>query len=1005
MIVRRVLHSAQLVIGIMVLCLPATSPCARADAQAGGPAVAPVAAAEAPGRMIVPEGFAVTLFAAEPDVVQPIAFTIDPKGRLWVIENYSYPIWLCGPQGKDRILIFEDADGDGRFDRRTVFFDHGTNFTGIELGFGGVWVCATPNLIFIPDRDADDRPDGPPSIVLDGWDIKAQHNMFNGLKWGPDGWLWGCNGIMSISRVGKPGTADAQRVPINCGVWRYHPTRQVFEAVAHGTTNPWGLDFDDHGEAFITNCVIPHLFHVVPGAHFQRMYGQDFNPNLYGLLESCADHIHWAGGQWTDSREGQGHEKHSAAGGGHAHVGAMIYLGDNWPDRYRQSLLTFNLHGHRANLDRLERNGSGYVARHEPDFLLANDTWFRGLELKYGPDGAVYFTDWSDRGECHENDADNAHRENGRIYKLSFAKPMPVPVNLAASSNEDLARLQLHKNDWHVRTARRLLQERAAQGANLGECHRLLQSILKTNHDVTRRLRALWALHATGGLDEKALLGLLDDGDESIRGWAIRLLCDGGAPSADVLSRFVSSARSDPSPRVLLNLASALQRVPVNDRWPLAEALAVSQIDPKDPLLPLMTWYGIEPLAGQDLSRASALAARCKLPLHRRYLARRAVTADASSGLSALLPVLEQATDDVRGDILSGMLDALRGRKQVPRPEGWSGAFAKLLATHDPDVVAQTLLLALDLGEPKAIKTLRTIVADRGSPTGLRSRALTALVERHAADLSGELQALLDDQALRGKAIRALAAYNDSATPQRILSRYATLSDSERDDAIATLSARPAWALALLDAIVNNKIPRRDLNATAARQLLALGDEKVRKRLESAWGSIRPTSNQKTSLIAKYKNLLAIGQQPAGDPARGRLVFQRTCNQCHKLFDSGGDVGPDLTGSDRANSDYILENVLDPSAAVAREYTLTSVATTDGRFVSGIIREQNDRSITVQTANERIILPREDIEEIKPSTVSMMPEGQLERLTPREVRDLFAYLAASRQVPPANSDH
>src|SRR5208337_3309811 len=274
------------------------------------------------------------------------------------------------------------------------------------------------------------------------------------------------------------------------------------------------------------------------------------------------------------------------------------------------------------------------MSRHEPDFLLANDTWFRGLELKYGPDGAVYFTDWTDRGECHETDADNAHRENGRVYKLSFGKPRPVHVNLAASSNEDLARLQLYKNDWQVRTARRLLQERAAQGADLGECHRLLQCILKTNHYMTRRLRALWALYATGGLDEKALMGLLDDGDESIRGWAIRLLCDCGAPSAEALAQFVSLARSDPSPRVRLNLASALQRIPVNGRWPLAEALVVSKIDPKDPMLPLMTWYGIEPLVGQDPIRASALAARCKLPLHRNFLARRAVTADASSGLS-----------------------------------------------------------------------------------------------------------------------------------------------------------------------------------------------------------------------------------------------------------------------------------------------------------------------------------------------------------------------------------
>ena len=395
----------------------------------GAAAIEPAGAGECPAlrateavrRIKLPEGFTVSLFAAEPDVVQPIAMTIDHKGRLWVVENYSYPIWLGGPRGKDRILIFEDADNDGRFDRRTVFYDKGTNFTGIELGFGGVWVCATPNLLFIPDRDGDDRPDGEPVVKLDGWDTKAQHNMFNGLKWGPDGWLWGCNGILSNSRVGKPGTPDAERVAINCGVWRYHPTRAVFEAVAHGTTNPWGLDFDDLGEAFITNCVIPHLFHVVPGAHFQRMYGEDLAPHRYALLETCADHLHWAGGHWTDSREGKG--KHGEAGGGHAHVGAMIYLGDNWPDSYRNDVFTCNIHGKRVNRDRLERRGSSYVARHEPDFLMANDSWFRGLELKYGPDGAVYLTDWYDTGECHETDADNAHRENGRIYKIVHGTP------------------------------------------------------------------------------------------------------------------------------------------------------------------------------------------------------------------------------------------------------------------------------------------------------------------------------------------------------------------------------------------------------------------------------------------------------------------------------------------------------------------------------------------------------------------------------------------------------
>ena len=260
------------------------------------------------------------------------------------------------------------------------------------------------------------------------------------------------------------------------------------------------------------------------------MYGEDLAPYRYALLETCADHIHWAGGLWTDSREGKG--KHGEAGGGHAHVGAMIYLGDNWPDLYRDNVFTCNIHGKRINRDRLERRGSGYVARHDRDFLMANDPWFRGLELKYGPDGAVYMTDWYDTGECHENDADDAHRENGRIYKISHGTPKPVTVDLASQDDEALAQLQLHHNDWFVRTARRLLQERAAAGRDLSKSHQLLRTILADNADVTRRLRAAWALYASGGLDEKAALAMLDQPSEHIRAWGVRLLCDSGSAVA-----------------------------------------------------------------------------------------------------------------------------------------------------------------------------------------------------------------------------------------------------------------------------------------------------------------------------------------------------------------------------------------------------------------------------------------------------------------------------------------
>ncbi len=826
----------------------------------GAPPVQPAKAANAPAtpeeaarRLTLPRGFKAVLCAAEPDVVQPIAMTLDPRGRLWVVENSSYPIWLGGPHGGDRILIFEDDDGDGRFDRRTVFYDKGTNFTGIELGYGGVWVCATPNLLFFPDRDGDDRPDGPPVVKLDGWNVNAQHNLFNALKWGPDGWLWGCHGILSTANVGKPGTPKDQRVPMNCGVWRYHPTREVFEVVAHGTTNPWGLDFDDFGKAFITNCVIAHLFRVIPGSHFERMYGSDFNPHLYELMAACADHLHWAGGRWQDTHEGN--RLHDTLGGGHAHVGGMIYLADNWPEKYRNSMFTVNIHGHRVNNDRLDRIDDGYdvVGRHNPDFLLSSDSWFRGLELKYGPDGGVYLTDWSDVGECHENDADNAHRENGRIFKITYGDVKPAKVNLARQSDEELARLQLHANEWFVRTARRLLQERAATGKDLAGAHRVLREMLATDREPRHQLRAIWALHATGGLDEKARLALLDDPSPQVRAWGVRLLVNDGRPSATAIDRLGEMAGASPSRGgrpaersmlVRLWLASAMQRIPEGRRWPIAEALAMDHAPGMTPNHTLLIWYGLEALVARDRDHAATLLARCPNPTLCRFIARRTVAADVESGLAALLPVLRSRPGSYPAfhrAVLDGALEAVQGRKRADagglagcRPTaGRSGGFR---GPRQGGRAGAPLRRCDGRGGPA--------IGRRGSIRGAGARhfALQNLVDRRTAGLSPVLFRLLDDPELRGPAIRALAAYNEPSTPQILLKRYTALSPAERDDAIATLASRPAGAAALLDAIRAGVIPRRDVNTTIARQILAFGDPKLAAALEASWGALRPTA-------------------------------------------------------------------------------------------------------------------------------------------------------------------
>jgi hypothetical protein len=355
------------------------------------------------------------------------------------------------------------------------------------------------------------------------------------------------------------------------------------------------------------------------------MYGQDINPHVYKLMDTCADHVHFVG-NWTDVRKGP--NNNLEAGGGHAHVGAMVYLGDNWPDAYRNTLFTCNLHGNRVNNDVLQRSGSGYVAHHGKDFLFANDTWFRGLELEYGPDGGVYVTDWSDTGECH--DIDDCVKTSGRIYKVTYGRPQAVRIDVAKLGDAQLVELQLHKNDWQVRHARRVLQERAAAGKLGADVRPALQKIFDENRDVTRRLRALWALYAIGALDDAKLTPLLDDASEYVRAWATRLIVEDRKAPAEAVSKFARMAAADPSPYVRLHIASACQRLTYEQRWAVVEALASHAGDAQDPNLPLMIWYAAEPIVPTNKPRAAALMAKVKIPIVREHIARRLAAARGS---------------------------------------------------------------------------------------------------------------------------------------------------------------------------------------------------------------------------------------------------------------------------------------------------------------------------------------------------------------------------------------
>jgi putative heme-binding domain-containing protein len=727
------------------------------------------------------------------------------------------------------------------------------------------------------------------------------------------------------------------------------------------------------------------------------MYGQDVTPNTYALMPTIADHLHWAGGHWTESRGGKG--AHSDAGGGHAHSGAMVYLGDNFPEKYRNGLFTCNIHGSRLNHDRLERSGSSYVARHEKDFLFANDPWFRGIAVKYGPDGGVYVTDWNDTGECHNYV--EVDRTNGRIYKVTHGSPKHTKIDLAKRSDADLVKLQLHKNDWHVRHARRLLQERAAAGKLDKDTHDGLRAILNDNPDVTRKLRAVWALWATGGLDEKGLIGLMGHDSEYLRAWAVRLAAEAGNPSDQVAGTLSRLAVEDPAPFVRLHLASVLPRLTPALRRRLADKLIQRDEDAGDKYIPLMLWYGVEGLVSADAARSMALLQNARLPGTRRLIARRyaELPKAASDPLGAVLTFAAEERAQDAADILRGVSDALAGRRSMPAPAGWDAASARFSASESAEVRRLATNLAVIFGDAKALARLRDTVRDGKKPAAERISALQTLLTAQKPEEAALLRDLLADKELRGAAVRGLAAYADNQTPALVLKEYPALTDAEKADAVATLASRPAWALALIDAVEKGTVARKDVSAFTLRQLAGSKDKSVAARVAAVFGSVRPASKDRAELTAKWKKELSSEVLAKADLGRGRALFAKNCAACHRLFDDGGNVGPELTGSQRANLDYVLENVLDPSAIVPREYQVTVLELNTGRVLNGIVKEETEKAVVVQTQNERVTVPKDEVDNRSLSAVSMMPEGLLAALSKEEVRDLVAYLASPTQVP------
>ncbi|MSR57237.1 MAG: c-type cytochrome [Planctomycetaceae bacterium] len=958
--------------------------------------------------MTVPDGFSVEIVAAEPDLVNPVAMTFDERGRIWVTESLEYPRREPGP-GRDRVKILEDTNQDGRVDKTTIFME-GLNIpSGIAVGYGGVWVANAPDILFVQDIDGDGKADKT-EVVVTGFGRSDTHELPNSLTWGPDGWLYGLNGVFNHSHVKYPeGSPLAKTKPdgwqFTVAMFRIHPRTREFQIFAEGTSNPWGIAFDTEGSAFVSACVIDHLWHIVETGYYHRQAGA--YPPYTWKIESIVKH------------------KHQKA----AYCGLTFFDSDAYPEQYREKLYMGNIHGACINVDKLQRDGSTYFATPEPDFLSANDAWFMPVSQKTGPDGCLYVLDWYDQYHCYQDanrDPAGIERAKGRLYRVRYNETPRAPkFDLAKETDDQLIERLGSPNVYFRDQAQRLLAERSHPAA----LEKLSQLVRFSSIPKKTRMHALWALIGAEGFNLESLIQeLLTDRDASVVGWAVRA---GGNIQSRQLTNSISEMTGDidlKNPDILLQLAIACSKLQYNEEnatdseMRIMKLLAVLSRSGSDPLIPRIVWQNLHPLIeGNERLLINDLGMwlqikpdqfKSVLPLiAERMIAsrnpdvfsiiqlfRRLSTRDISAA-GHILKIL--STKIQTGELKEESLGKLR--------RGLSPVISPYIHSETAHPLGfDAAMLAVSWHDDTAIDHVRRAFADARLASELRLRALAALVAAEDEQLFDTLPDVLTakvaaapnaksnaDAEFRGQVVASLGKINDPRVAGVILSAYPTLPPDVQPVAINTLTQRAAWAKPLLESIGAKQIPAEALNLNQVRKMLASRDPEVVAAVQQHWGTIREVRNPgNDALIARMRALI---RRTPGDPQRGHEVYKKVCGQCHKIYGEGQEVGPDITLNGRNSYDQLLSNVFDPSLVIGAAYQGRTIVTNEGRVVSGLVAEETDQRIVLKIqGGKQEVIPRGEIDEMKISELSLMPEDLEKTLKPQEIVDLFAFITLDK---------
>ncbi|WP_406695563.1 HEAT repeat domain-containing protein [Singulisphaera sp. Ch08] len=974
----------------------------------------PTSPAETLKKFQVADDLELQLLASEPAIRQPLDLTWDQRGRLWVVQYLQYPfpaglkvvkydqylraVFDKVPPppphhvpGADKVTVLEDTDGDGSYDKIKDVLTGLNIVSSVLVGRGGIWVLNPPYLLFYPDADGNDVPDADPTVHLSGFGLEDTHSVTNNLEWGPDGWIYGANGSTTTGTINSAVTKNVHFK--GQMIWRYHPETKVFEIYAEGGGNTFSLEIDSVGRVFSgTNGGNTRGMHYVQGGYAEKNWGKHgplTNPYAFGYYH---------------------HMLHEGFPERFSQTFA-IYEGGAFPPRYNGTVISADALHNRVLASRLLRDTSTYRTVDLPPIVVTNDRWFRPVDLEVGPDGAVYMADWYDSRLSHVDPRDNWHKESGRLYRLQAKGSRPIaPFNLAKLSGVQLVDMLKHSNKWQRRQALLLLGDRHDET--------LIPQLRKLAGDDENphALDALWALNLSGKFDEDAATRALGHRDPNVRRWAIRLLGDGKDVSDPIAGKLTALAQTESDRDVRSQLASSAKRLPASKGLPIVRVLLARTEDIDDKHIPLLLWWALEAKTESDREAVRALfqdKAIWRLPIVDRFVLERLMQRYAMAGgpenletcaqLLAMSPGQEQTTR-----LMVGLMEAFRGRKISGLPP----ALAEALDKYQQSLGKSDLALGLRLGKAESVEQAIKIVADERADRPTRLAYIEILGQLRQPKAVGVLKNLLatsSSHAIKRVALEALMNYDDPTVGQVVLRQYhSTLPDEQalRSTAHRLLASRKNWTVALLNEIDASTIDHRTIPMDIVQQMRLHHDPQIDRRIDTLWGKTRATPAETQKLIQRLQTLVRDGR---GDLSAGREVFTKNCATCHKLFGEGGDAGPDLTGYERTNLDFLLLAIADPSAAIREEFTNFAVFTNDGRTLSGLIHDQNTRTVTLRGVdNQTTLVNRDEIETLQALPISLMPDGLMTKLTDPEIRNLFAYLMsrapeASLAKPPGDS--